>query len=214
MVAAVQGKSQSADGYETSRETVKEGSMIDDYRNIDKPVIKDPARREKVRAAFVGAMIICAFGFAGSVEFNSIQATKTAEQNEQRVVVVEEALSVAEVQLAEFFERQGSPAPVEMGKAVAKRKRPRLLAAVAAVESNGNPAAVGKAGEVTAWQIIEKEWGSAGVTTEAHSKKAEDILEELIRQNNGNLRAALSAYNGDRSGRYAAKVMKKVSEVM
>lgn len=188
--------------------------MIDDYRNIGRKPTRQPLRSEKARGVFVGAMFVCALGFAGSIEFDSIQATKKAERNERRVVAVEGALSVAETKLAAFFARQGSPAPIEMSKAVAKRKRPRLLAAVAAVESNGNPAAVGKVGEVTAWQIREIIWGDAGTTTEAHSKKAEDILEALIAENHGNLRRALSAYNGDQSGRYAAKVMKKVSEVM
>lgn len=127
-------------------------------------------------------------------------------------------LTPKETKLVVFFQKQKSPVPVEMAKAVAKRKRPRLLAAVAAVESNGTPWAKGKDGEVTAWQIIESEWGYAGKTTEDHAKKAEEILERLLTESHGNIRKALESYNGGtnpgfKSKRYAQRVINQIGKV-
>jgi hypothetical protein len=163
--------------------------------------------------SLAGVGFLALMGLAGTIDYEAQLVEHKAIQAEREVAEINQALVQREARLSEFFSKQGSTAPLEMSKAVAMRKRPRLLAAMAAVESNARPEAIGKAGEVTAWQIKECFWGPVGTTVEEHSLKVEDILEKLIKKNSGNLRAALSAYSNDSSDKYATKVLKKVSEV-
>ena len=140
------------------------------------------------------------------------------EQQKAAPVVVESRPQTAqEAKYEQFFRKHNSPAPKQMAQAVMKAKTPRkrLLASVAVVESNGNPAAKGKAGEKGAWQIIEREWGTVPPAhrPDLQADQATIILEQLIKDSNGNLRQALCRYNGDRSGAYSAKVMRKVAQL-
>ena len=124
-------------------------------------------------------------------------------------------LTAKEARLAEFYAKEGSNEPIILAQATAKTKRPRLMAAVAVVESNGNVHAIGRAGEVTAWQIREELHGPAGVTVDDHAKSAERILEELIQESNGKLKEAVRKYNGSGPDavKYSKRVMAKLQEV-
>lgn len=123
------------------------------------------------------------------------------------------SLTATEQKLARVLQDNGSPHPVELAKVVAKMKRPRLAAAQAIVESNGTPTARGKAGEKGTWQIIEREWGPVPKDIQGQARQYEEIMEELIKSSDGNLRKALGKYNGDRSGKYARKVLSKVEKI-
>jgi hypothetical protein len=119
-------------------------------------------------------------------------------------------ISKKEQDIVNFYMEHRSPDPFVMARATAKAKRPRLMAAVAVVESNANPKAIGKAGEKGAWQVIEEEWGIVPDDAEGQCKQAEGILEELLEASEGKLKGGLSKYNGDRTGKYAQKVLAKV----
>lgn len=102
-----------------------------------------------------------------------------------------------------FFDRHGSSDPASMAKAVLATQpdyRP-LMAAVAVVESNGHPAAVGDDGKSRgAWQVQPRHWGAVPRNVEAQARQAERILVELVDavEHRGVLRwrEALARYNG------------------
>jgi len=120
-----------------------------------------------------------------------------------------------------FFKHHGSPVPSVMAMAVQEVKpknRPKI-AAIAAVESNGRPWAVGdKGASKGAWQVQGKHWGKVPMSAVEQALQAERILEELVASEpRGSLRCALAKYNGGTkppaiSYRYAARVieLKKV----
>lgn len=121
-----------------------------------------------------------------------------------------------------FFKNHGSPAATEMAMAVTKAKpenRP-ILAAIAVVESNGTPWAVGDGGHSKgSMQVQAKHWGEVPDTAEGQVLQAESILEDLLqdwgrlRCGRRRIRSALASYNGGvepprRSWHYAEKVVR------
>lgn len=114
-----------------------------------------------------------------------------------------------------LFVEYGSPVPKQMTKAVNATKRPTLMAAIALQESDGTPWARGKAGEKGAFQVMEKDWKikvSDNPTEQA--LQAEKILDELLEASKGDVRKALSMYNGGsrppkKSYKYADSVIAK-----
>jgi hypothetical protein len=111
-----------------------------------------------------------------------------------------------------FFERKGSPDPARMATAVLETKRPKLMAKMAIRESGADPKAVGDGGKSkTAFQMQERHWsklmheGKASKDPVVQALDSERILEALLAENNGNLRKALNAYNGDITRKVYAK---------
>lgn len=115
-------------------------------------------------------------------------------------------LTAKERQLAERYIKQGAPDPVRMARAVAHKKHGTLLAKISIVESGGDHRAVGKAGERGAFQVRPELWGDVPLYPDQQADQAEQILEAYLRYRGG-VFAALSGYNGDRTGRYARKVL-------
>lgn len=119
----------------------------------------------------------------------------------------------------EFFERHNSPKPVEMAIAVSKTRNPSLMAALAIVESNGDPSAIGDSGvSKGAFQVQERYWGPVSVNASEQAIQAERILEDLVQNSRGRLRCGLAKYNGGKrpptvSFRYASRVLKKAKEI-
>ena len=117
-----------------------------------------------------------------------------------------------QMSMSQFFKRKGSPDPQRMATAVLETRRPRLMAAIAVRESNGNPKAVGDGGRSRgSFQVQAKHWKPL-----LHEKKvskdpviqaldSERIIDDLIAANNGNLKKALNAYNGDTKKKVYAK---------
>lgn len=118
-----------------------------------------------------------------------------------------------------FFDRHGSADPATMAAAVLAADpdlRP-LMAAVAVVESNGNPQAVGDGGRSCgAWQVQGAHWGEVSGDAVEQARQAELILMELVDavEHRGSLRwsSALARYNGGHtppgvSYRYARRVL-------
>jgi len=125
------------------------------------------------------------------------------------------------VALSRFFESKGSPDPRRMATAVLETNRPRLMASIAIRESHGNPKAVGDGGRSKgAFQTQPRHWSKL-----MHEKKvskdpviqaldSERILDDLLVENNGNMKKALSAYNGERTRKvYAQNILKDLEMV-
>lgn len=113
-----------------------------------------------------------------------------------------------------LFVEYGSPVPKQMTQAVNATKRPTLMAAIALQESDGTPWAKGKAGEKGAFQVMEKDWGLVSQNPVDQAMQAEKILDELLEASKGDVRKALSMYNGGsrppkKSYKYADSVITK-----
>ena len=153
------------------------------------------------------ALVIGLMGMVGEMDRQADEALRKTEQT---------PLSTKEKALAEFYQKHGAPDPVSLAVATASLKRPRLAAAQAVVESNGNPKAIGKAGEKGTWQILEREWGVVPTDLRLQADQYEKIMESLIAEQRGRLREALSRYNSghpNRSLTYSAKVMELVKTI-
>lgn len=113
-----------------------------------------------------------------------------------------------------YFEKAGSKHPEEMAHAVLKTKNPRLLAAVAKVESGGNHKIV-KSGyrhrHSGAFQVNPKEWGRVPKDAVGQALQAERILEDL--QETMPLKKALAMYGGDSTGKYSRKILAELTRV-
>ena len=106
-------------------------------------------------------------------------------------------LTTEQEQYKNFFKAQGSPVPDAMAIAISHTKKPKIMAAIAAVESNGNPKAIGDSGaSVGAFQVQPIHWGRVNTKNALEQAiQAEKILEALLVER-GRLRCALAAYNG------------------
>ena len=85
-----------------------------------------------------------------------------------------------------------------------------MLAAIASKESNFNLRAVGKSGEVGAFQVLPHVWGHPGRTWGSQSKASERILQKLVSKADGKLLPAVRRYNGSgpMAVRYGHHIMK------
>lgn len=117
-------------------------------------------------------------------------------------------------ELTDYFQRKGSPHPERMATAVLETQKPRLLAAIATVESNGKETAKNKrSGAKGAFQVKEKHWGRVKHDVVEQALQADRILNDLYDEKDGNLRKTLNAYGGDTKGRYAVAVLKELESV-
>lgn len=128
-------------------------------------------------------------------------------------------MTVEQEQFKNFFKAQGSPSPEAMAIAISHTKNPKLMAAIAVVESNGNPKAVGDSGaSIGAFQVQPMHWGKVNTENALEQAiQAEEILEALLAER-GRLRQALAQYNGGsrpphRAYRYADHVLKLASTI-
>jgi hypothetical protein len=97
---------------------------------------------------------------------------------------------------------------VEIANAIAKSKYPKTLAAIAKVESDFKRDAIGDGGQSYGlYQIQVRHWGRFDQSVQGQTRKAEQILAELIGQHGYN--TALCRYNGDgpASRRYRDKIL-------
>ena len=117
-------------------------------------------------------------------------------------------------ELADYFSRKGSPHPERMATAVLETQKPRLLAAIATVESNGKETAYNKSSKAKgAFQVKSKHWGRVGHDVVEQALQADRILNDLYDEKDRNLRKTLNAYGGDTKGRYAVAVLKELESV-
>lgn len=115
-----------------------------------------------------------------------------------------------------WFKAKGSRSPEEMALAVLQSKRnSRLLAAVASVESGGNPRLRGtgyKKRHHGAYQVNPRYWhGTVPASAAGQTMQAEAILEELTATMP--IQKALSIYGGDSTPNYQRKILAALQEV-
>ena len=118
------------------------------------------------------------------------------------------------VQLTGYFRRAGSRTPEEMANAVLHTRSPRLLAAVATVETGGNPAVRNggyKRRHQGAFQVNPRHWGVVPQDAVGQALQAENILSELTGEMP--IRKALSLYGGDSTDRYQKRVLAELVKV-
>ena len=169
----------------------------------DEGLYPSKAREYVTRILLVTGMTIAAMGIG--------QCMKEPRQAPAPVAV---KASKVETQIHAAFEKAGSPVPQQMTQACMQTQNPKLMAAVAIVESDGTPWAKGKAGERGAWQVIGNHHGTVPNDAVGQALQAERILDELRVADSGrSLRRALAQYNGGtkpraKSYRYADRVLK------
>jgi hypothetical protein len=135
------------------------------------------------------------------------------EEDRKTAAPVPEQLNPKVNKIAGILANAGSRHPVQLAKAIADTKRPRLVTAVILQESGGNITAVGLAGELGCGQVMEEHWGAVPADPAGQVKQVEQILEELLSSSQGKIRLALNKYNGDHSGRYARQVEQRIAMV-
>lgn len=181
---------------------------MNDYKNY-LPHHKD--RRERLMDGvchLLSGLLLA--GLIGITMHGRIEATVREVENRERYERPQ--LTAEQMEYREFFRRHGSPVPEQMAVAVTSTKRPALMAALAVVESNGTPDAVGDKGKAHgAFQVWPDHWGPVPSDPAGQAAQAERILDALV-ESRGGLRRGLAAYNGGTTPpraayRYASRVL-------
>ncbi len=127
-------------------------------------------------------------------------------------------LDVIHEQRLKFAAEHGVSDPAGLVAAVRHSPLAHLLISVAIEESRGDPAAVGAAGELGAWQVKPTDWGTVPKDLHAQAGQAEKIIRALLNSCNGDRVQALAHYNGGtsppgKSYRYAKRVLKRAKHL-
>lgn len=169
------------------------------------------SRKDRIKDAFCYLLSgVLLAGLIGITMHGCIEATVQEVENRERYGRPQ--LTAEQMEYREFFRRHGSPVPDQMAVAVTSTKRPALMAAIAVVESNGTPDAVGDAGKAHgAFQVWPDHWGPVPSDPAGQAAQAERILDALV-ESRGDLRRGLAAYNGGTTPprvayRYAERVL-------
>lgn len=146
------------------------------------------------------------------IAFALYMLVRTIVQEENNKRTYKAHYSQQEQHYIQVFRKYGSPEPEVMACAVTKTKNPKLMAAIAIVESNGNHRAVGDSGfSKGAFQVQARHWGEVPSTATEQAQQAERILDELVAASpRRSLRSGLAKYNGkgQQAKRYADKVLR------
>ena len=119
----------------------------------------------------------------------------------------------AHAKMTAYFRRNGSPVPEQMATAVLMTKRPRLLAAIATIETNGNPAkrnAGYKNRHSGSFQVNPYHWGRVSKDPIEQARQADSILDELTADYG---HKAISVYGGDSTNKYQRTVLAELVSV-
>lgn len=173
----------------------------------NKFIYDEVEKNEPITTVFLLLFVILGIFYICSLAIDAI--------TEEQQAMYQTHYTMNEQQFIRFFQKHGSPVPEQMAVAVCKTKRPALMAAITVKESNGNPKAIGDAGEAKgAFQVWDKHWGKVPSTASEQALQAERILDELVDGTpRGSLRCTLAKYNGGTrppraAYKYADKVMK------
>lgn len=116
--------------------------------------------------------------------------------------------------MTQYFKKNGSKTPEQMALAVLSTKNPRLMAAIAKVESNGNPQ-IRRAGYKKrhdgAFQVNGRIHGRVSHDVVEQALQSERILTELTAEYG--IKKALSVYGGDSTSRYQKTVLAELVNV-
>lgn len=98
----------------------------------------------------------------------------------------------------------------EVAPLLASCKYPRVMTAIAAVESKFDPHAVGSSGEVSMFQVLH--WPGGNPANNAHALKVAIAVFDEKLETTGSVWGAIRAYNG--SGQRAYEYRRKVLALM
>lgn len=116
--------------------------------------------------------------------------------------------------LTNYFKKNGSKTPEEMANALLKTRSPRLLSAIAKVETGGNPTVMRSGFRKQhdgAFQVNPKYWGKVPKDAVGQALQAETILQELVDEYP--IKTALSKYGGDSTSKYQKRVLAELTRV-
>lgn len=119
-----------------------------------------------------------------------------------------------QAKMAAYFTKNGSKTPQEMAYAVLNTRSPRLLAAVAVVESGGNPTVRNtgyKRRHNGAFQVNPRHWGAVPEDAAGQALQAERIITELT--TDYGIKKALSVYGGDSTDKYQRRILAELQGV-
>lgn len=176
----------------------------------------DLYRQSQCNPIGIGILVAAAIGI-GILTFRSCHIPEPAHALATHTTQA----STNDLQYIAFFRQHGSPEPQRMAQAVLATKRPRVMAAIAVVESNGDPYAIGDNGRARGAFQVWSHWGRVPHPDypALQALQSERILEELIGDEpRRSLLRALSAYNTGRYDsrvglRYARRVIKLTKEL-
>jgi hypothetical protein len=116
--------------------------------------------------------------------------------------------------MTNYFKKAGSKTPEEMAYACLKTRSPKLIAAIAVVESGGNHTLKNtgyRKRHNGAFQVNPRHWGKVPNDAVGQALQAEAILQELTETYP--IKKALSIYGGDSTSKYQRKVLAELVNV-
>lgn len=149
-----------------------------------------------------------------------IAAEAKAEALPKQVEVVEvvaiDKAAINKTLLEEYYRKSGSRSPKEMASAVLITKRPRLMAAMSVVESDGNYTVRNtgyKRRHSGAWQVNPYFWGEVPDDPKEQALQAQKILDTYLKKSKGDMTTALNKYGGCSRGLYSRSITKELQNV-
>lgn len=165
---------------------------------------------------FFTCFVICALIASGAAIKSCMAGDPLRPASTKNCAECHNKVAQKHAKLTAYFRKHGSKTPEVMANAVLETRSPRLMAAIAKTESNGNPhlSRTGyKRRHYGAFQVSKKDWGTVPKDPILQARQAEAILEELLGQRKNNIVAALNTYGGDSRGYYAQAVLRNLKEV-
>ncbi len=176
--------------------------------------------RKRYLLSFISPMLgmfsVLAAAGAGGLDVKKAEVDCRIKKIQTREHVAQ--FDVVHEQRVSFAADHGVAAPVALVSAVKYSLMADLLISVAIEESNGDPVAVGSAGEKGAWQVKASEWGFVPADLHGQAGQAERIIRCLLVSAKGNKKEALARYNGGtmpprKSYRYAERILKRAGQL-
>lgn len=153
---------------------------------------------------------------AGSAEYSrTVSAENVIENRGGKVLLVPRSgLSKRIERFAVIHGANPTIAP-QIAELLATCEHPRVLAAIAARESNFNENAIGSKHEIGMFQVLPSVHGHPGKTWADQTKTSERILHDLISESDGDLRTGVRKYNGSGAAarKYASHVMRMARSI-
>jgi len=121
------------------------------------------------------------------------------------------------LEMVTYFHKIKSPSPQDMAVAVLSTKSPKLLAAMAKIETGGDYTKRNtgyKKRHHGAWQVNPTYWGAVSNKPVHQAIQAEKVLVALLTESNGEIRTALNKYGGDSTDAYSNKILAELESML
>lgn len=161
-------------------------------------------------------ILILAFLIGVFIGFLLVNVWCTKQKSTCPMLKSHNRLTDKQWEMSKYFQKIGSPVPHDMAVAVSVTKKPRLMAAMAKVETRANPRirySGYKKRHHGAWQVNPADWGEVSHSEIAQALQAQDALEDFVRMSNGDIQRALKGFGGDSTDKYAKMVLAELRNV-